>query len=56
LFVDDARKRKFSYNSATDKLVFQSKRLSFGRHEVMIRAQDAEPLEVVKTWSFRVRP
>jgi hypothetical protein len=56
LFIDDARKRKFSYNSATDKLVFQSKRLSFGRHEVMIRAQDAEPLEVVKTWSFRIRP
>ena len=56
LFVDGARKRKFSYNSATNKLMFQSERLSFGKHTVAIRARDAEPLAVVKTWSFRIRP
>jgi hypothetical protein len=56
LFVDGARKKRFSYNSATDKLVFQSKRLSFGRHTVAIRAKDSEALAVVKTWSFRIGP
>jgi hypothetical protein len=47
-------RKRYSYNSATDQLAFQTKELSLGRHEVRVAAKDHQGLVGSRTWAFRV--
>ena len=55
LFVDGREKTNFSYDAATDKLVHQSGRLSYGRHTVRVEATDEAGNTAEKTWGFNVK-
>lgn len=54
LKVDGVSKPFFSYDQATDKLTYQSGRLSYGKHNVTVEVRDAQGLEADQTWSFKV--
>jgi hypothetical protein len=53
LAVDGVPKPFFSYDAATDKLTYQSGRLSYGRHTVTVKATDGQ-LNDEEIWSFKV--
>lgn len=53
MFVDGKLRPAF-YDPATQKLVRQSNKLSFGKHTVMIEATDAQGSKTTKRWSFKV--
>lgn len=53
LFVD-GRAKTVSYNTATDRLTFQSGRLAYGGHTVKVEATDGSGLKGGKTWKFKV--
>lgn len=53
LEVDGVSKPFFSYDAATDKLTYQSGRLSYGRHTVTVAATDGQ-LDADENWSFKV--
>lgn len=54
LYVDGRRKTTFAYNTATDRLVFTSGRLSYARHTVKVVARDAAGNAGTKIWRFTV--
>lgn len=54
LRVDGRPKTNFLYDRSTDRLVYPSRTLGYGRHTVEIRARDAQGLGGSKTWSFRI--
>lgn len=54
LFVDGRPKTTFFYKRDTNELVYDSPKLSFGRHTVEVRATDEAGNEAAKTWSFRI--
>ena len=54
LFVDSRPKTDFSYNRDTNELVYNSPKLSFGRHTVEVRVTDEAGNEATKTWRFRI--
>jgi thermitase len=53
LYVD-GRRKNFSYNTATDRLIYRSPRLSYSRHSVRIVARDPQGLVGNRAWVFRV--
>jgi hypothetical protein len=50
----DGRAKGFAYDAVRDKLVYQSKKLAYGKHMVRITATDAAGNTGSKTWSFKV--
>ena len=50
----DANSKTFSYDSATDKLTFIARRLSFDKHTAKVVATDDSGLTRSKHWSFKV--
>ncbi len=54
LYLDGRRKFGFSYDQATDKLTYRTRKLASHRHHVKIVAQDAQALEESRTWKFKV--
>jgi hypothetical protein len=54
LFVDGRPKTTFSYNRDTNELVYNSPKLSFGRHTVEVRATDEAGNEAERSWGFRI--
>jgi probable HAF family extracellular repeat protein len=53
LYIDGAKKA-FSYDEATDRLSRTTGRLSYGKHRVRVRAEDAAGNVARRAWSFRV--
>jgi hypothetical protein len=53
LYVDGREKTGFTYNAATDRLTYDSGRLSYGAHTVEVRATDGTN-DASKSWNFRV--
>jgi hypothetical protein len=53
LFVDGKEKTSFAYNAETDRLTYNSRRLSYGRHTVEIVATDGAST-AQKGWNFKV--
>jgi hypothetical protein len=53
LFVDN-KPRDFSYVPSTDKLVHESRKLSYGRHTVEVEATDDAGNKAYRGWSFKV--
>jgi len=54
LEVDGVSKPFFTYDAATDRLTYQSGRLSRGLHTVRVEATDAQGLKGSEAWSFKV--
>jgi hypothetical protein len=54
LFLDGKEKTSFSYNAETDKITYNSKRLSYGSHTVRIEAEDEAGNEASKGWRFKI--
>ena len=50
----DGQLKSFSYDPSTDRLIRPSNRLSYGRHQVQIVANDGQGLSTTRTWSFRI--
>jgi hypothetical protein len=50
----DGQLKSFSYDSSTDRLTRLSNRLSYGRHQVQIVANDGQGLNTTRTWSFKI--
>ncbi len=53
-FLDGREMDTFSYAANTDRLTYQSARVSAGRHTGRIVATDAAGNDAVRTWSFNV--
>ncbi|MGI8909602.1 MAG: TolB family protein [Rubrobacteraceae bacterium] len=53
LFVD-GKARPFTYDTAVDRLLHGSKKLSFGKHAVRVVARDEVGLKTTRRWSFKV--
>ena len=53
LYVDGREKTGFTYNAATDRLTYDSGRLSYGAHTVEVRATDGTN-DASKSWNFRI--
>lgn len=56
LFVDGRAvgASRFSYSATTDRLIYNSRRLGFGRHTVRVVVTDPQGLSAARSWSFRV--
>lgn len=54
LFVDGKAKTAFTYDRTTDRLKYESGRLSFGKHAVRVVATDAQGKRRIESWSFKV--
>lgn len=54
LHVDGRQKTKFSYSSATYRLIYRSGKFAYGRHTVRIVALDAFRNTGDKTWGFKI--
>jgi hypothetical protein len=54
LEVDGVSKPFFSYDAGTDRLTYQSGRLSYGLHTVRVKATDAQNATGDESWSFKV--
>jgi hypothetical protein len=50
----DGRTKSFAYNASTDRLLFQSGRLAFGRHTAKVSATDSADQEASRVWTFKV--
>lgn len=50
----DGQLKSFSYDPSTDRLTRLSNRLSYGRHQVKIVANDGQGLSTTRTWSFKI--
>lgn len=50
----DGQLKSFSYDPSTDRLIRPSNRLSYGRHQVQIVANDGHGLSTTRAWSFRI--
>ena len=51
----DGKRVKFSYNQETDRLVYKSKVLSFGKHTVkLVATDDPAKNKAVKSWRYQV--
>ncbi|HEX6710817.1 MAG TPA: hypothetical protein VF068_10860 [Rubrobacter sp.] len=50
----DGQLKSFSYDPSTDRLTRPSNRLSYGRHQVQIVANDGQGLNTTRAWSFRI--
>lgn len=55
VWVDGKRRGVFAYNAATGALSFTSRKLSYAKHTVKIRAVDFHGAATTRSWSFRVR-
>jgi hypothetical protein len=53
-FVDGRAIITFSYDASTDRLTYQSARVSAGKHTGRIVATDAAGNNTTRTWTFRV--
>ncbi len=53
-FLDGREMDTFSYAASTDRLTYQSARVSAGKHTVKIVATDAAGNDTIRTWSFKV--
>jgi subtilisin family serine protease len=53
-FVDGLEIDAFSYDASTDRLTYQSARISAGEHTGRIVATDAAGNGTIRTWTFRV--
>jgi subtilisin family serine protease len=53
-FVDGLEIDAFSYDASTDRLTYQSARISAGKHTGRIVATDAAGNGTIRTWPFRV--
>jgi hypothetical protein len=50
----DGQLKSFSYDPSTDRLIRLSNRLSYGRHQVQIVANDGQGLSTTRSWSFKI--
>jgi subtilisin family serine protease len=54
LALDGEARSNISYDASTDRLTYQSGRLSVGEHTVTINAADAAGNDTTRTWTFKV--
>jgi hypothetical protein len=54
LALDGEARSNISYDASTDRLTYQSGRLSVGEHTVTINAADAAGNDITRTWTFKV--
>ena len=55
LWLNGNRKNGFTYNDATNRLIFTPNRLNVGIHRVRIVATDAQGLQTTKRWRFTIQ-
>jgi hypothetical protein len=54
LALDGRERAGFSYDAGTDRLTYNSGRISVGNHTVTITATDAAGNATTETWTFKV--
>lgn len=50
----DGRAKSFAYNATTDRLLYQSGRLAYGKHRVDVTATDDAGQKATRVWTFKV--